>query len=146
MMDNDGMTLHFATPSYTSGTKGVQRGHVVAEPKTRRQFENMKGKLNGAWVLITGTNDGWAIDLSERANERRIDIIQKNEEISRYNDSITRINRANPAKPPIPLKEMQDAPALFDKEMNEAGILGTIQSSAVPIRALYSRNVWNMDF
>ena len=25
----DGMTLHFATPSYTSGTHGVQKGHVL---------------------------------------------------------------------------------------------------------------------
>ena len=147
MLDDDGMTLHFATPSYTSGTKGVQRGHVVAEPKTRRQFETMKGKLNGAWVLITGINDGWPIDYSERGDERRNQIIGQNEAITRYNDSITRINRANPNNPPIPLKELADAPALFFKEMVEAGILGTIQSSAVPIRALYSRaNVMNMDF
>jgi Zn-dependent M28 family amino/carboxypeptidase len=41
---------------------------------------------------------------------------------------------------------LKDAPALFYKEMIEAGILGTIQSSTVPIRALYSRNVWEMDF
>ena len=146
MLDDDGMTLHFATPSYTSGTKGVQRGHVVAEPKTRSQFERMKGRLKGAWVLITGVNDGTAIDFSERGDRNRKGIIDKNEEISRYNDSITRINRANPASPPIPLKELLDAPALFYKEMIEAGILGTVQSSAVPIRALYSRNVWQMDF
>ena len=146
MLDDDGITLHFATPSYTSGTKGVQRGHVVAEPKTRRQFETMKGRLKGAWVLISGTNDGWAIDNSARADERRKTIIEQNEEISRYNDSITRINRANPTGTPIALKELNDAPALFYKEMVEAGILGIIQSSAVPIRALYSRNVWQMDF
>ena len=146
MLDADGMTLHFATPSYTSGTKGVQRGHVVAEPKSRRQFESMKGKLKGAWVLITGTNDGWAIDLSAETDEKRKKIIEQNEEISRHNDSITRINRANPTKPPIQLKELNDAPALFYKEMIEAGILGIIQSSTVPIRALYSRNVWEMDF
>ena len=147
MLDDDGMTLHFATPSYTSGTKGVQRGHVVAEPRTRSQFENMKGKLKGAWVLISGTNDGWPIDYSERADERRKDIIAQNEKISRYNDSITRINRANPDKTPIPLKELnENTPALFYKEMVEAGILGIIQSSTVPIRALYSRNVWDMDF
>jgi len=146
MLDDDGMTLHFATPSYTSGTKGVQRGHVVAEPKTRAEFERMKGKLKGAWVLIGGTNDGLAIDISARADERRKDMISKNEGISRYNDSIARINRANPTRPPLPLKELIDTPALFYKEMIEAGILGTIQSSAVPIRALYSRNVWEMDF
>jgi len=146
MLDDDGMTLHFATPSYTSGTKGVQRGHVLAEPKTKREFDSMKGKLKGAWVLITGTSDGWAIDNSEKANEKRKEIIEKNEKISRYNDSIIRINRANPAKPPVPLKELTEAPALFYKEMIEAGILGTIQSSTVPIRALYSRDVWDMDF
>ena len=146
MLDDNGMTLHFATPSYTSGTKGVQRGHVVAEPKTRAEFERMKGRLKGAWVLITGTNDGWPVDLSERAENRRKAIIEENEGISRYNDSITRINRANPTRPPVALKELRDAPALFYSEMIEAGILGTIQSSTVPIRALYSRNVWEMDF
>jgi len=146
MLDDDGMTLHFATPSYTSGTKGIQRGHVVAEPKTRAEFERMKGKLNGAWVLITGTNDGWAIDFSARADSRRKEMIDQNEKITRYNDSISRINRSNPASPSIPLKELNDAPALFYKEMIEAGILGTIQSSAVPIRALYSRNIREMDF
>ena len=146
MLDDDGMTLHFATPSYTAGTKGVQRGHVVAEPKTRSQFENMKGKLKGAWVLISGTNSGWPVDYSERADEQRKRTIEQNEVINRYNDSITRINRANPNNPQIPLKELIDTPALFYKEMVEAGILGIIQSSTVPIRALYSRNVWDMDF
>jgi hypothetical protein len=71
MLSDEGMILHFATPSYTSGTKGVQRGHVVLEPKTRSQFDRMKGKLNGAWVLITGTNDGWPLDISELAHNRR---------------------------------------------------------------------------
>jgi len=146
MLDDNGMTLHFATPSYTSGTKGVQRGHVVAEPKTREEFERMKGKLKGAWVLLSGTNDGWAIDFSERADRWRKEVIDKNEKNSRYNDSIIRFNRANPALPPVPLKELSDVPALFYKEMIEAGILGTIQSSAVPIRALYSRNIREMDF
>jgi hypothetical protein len=147
MLDDDGMTLHFATPSYTAGTKGVQRGHVVLEPKSLRQLEAMKGKLKGAWVLISGTNDGWAIDLSPRAEDRRKEIIAKNEVISRYNDSITRINRSNRSDPPIPLKELLEAPALFYKEMIEAGILGTIQSSRVPIAALYSRQtILEMDF
>ena len=147
MLDDDGMTLHFATPSYSAGTKGVQRGHVVEEPKTRRQFEAMKGKLKGAWVLISGTNDGWPVDISARGEARRKEAIAKNEAIGRYNDSITRINRANPNNPPLPLKELENTPALFYKEMVEAGILGTIQSSTVPIRALYSRAyVMELDF
>ena len=35
MLSDNGMILHFATPSYTSGTTGVQRGHVLMEPKTK---------------------------------------------------------------------------------------------------------------
>ena len=54
MLSDNGMILHFATPSYTSGTKGVQRGHVLIEPKNRQEFESMKGALKGAWVLIGG--------------------------------------------------------------------------------------------
>ena len=145
--DKDGMTLHFATPSYTSGTKGVQRGHVVMEPKTTAQFERMKGKLKGAWVLISGTSTGWPIDFSEKADSVRKVTIIENQKIQRYNDSVQRINRANPDKKAIELKELADAPALFYKEMREAGILGIIQSAKVPITALYDRiNVMNMDF
>ncbi len=147
MLSEDGMILHFGTPSYTSGTKGVQRGHVVIEPKTRAQFERMKGKLNGAWVLISGESDGMPIDYSEYADTVRSIIIQENELIYRYNDSISRINRENPNKEPIPLKEYKDAPALFYKEMREAGILGIIQSSKVPLRLLYDRHNYKyMDF
>ena len=54
MLSDNGMQLHFATPSYTSGTKGVQRGHVLIEPKSQSEFDRMKGALNGAWVLISG--------------------------------------------------------------------------------------------
>ena len=35
LLGENAMDLHFATPSYTSGTKGVQTGHVLIEPKTR---------------------------------------------------------------------------------------------------------------
>ena len=157
MLSEDGMVLHFATPSYTSGTKGAQRGHVVAEPKTRAEFERMKGKLKGAWVLITGDNDGWPIDYSAYADTLRSQIIQENFKASQYNDSIGRINRENANKPDnrnkldsknksdnknsaeIAKKELRDSPALFYKEMRAAGILGIIQSTSVPIRALYDR-------
>ena len=36
------MTLHFATPSHTSGTKGLQRGHVLIEPQTEADFNRIK--------------------------------------------------------------------------------------------------------
>ena len=118
MMDDDGMVLHFATPSFTAGTKGRQRGHVIAEPKTKAEFENVKGKLKGAWVLISGSNTG-AIDFSTVGNEKRKAIIEENEKKR--------------------TKEAEDTPALFYKEMVEAGILGVIQSSPVPIKALSAR-------
>ena len=52
LLGENGMELHFVTPSYTAGTKGVQRGHVLQEPLTQSEFDRMKGQLKGAWVLI----------------------------------------------------------------------------------------------
>lgn len=140
MLDTDGMDLHFATPSYTSGTKGVQRGHVLIEPKTQAEFNRMKAKLNGAWVLISGTNQGWPIDWSEEGDELRAKIIAENAEIAKKNQEIRAENRRNresgEQKEMLPYNE---EPALFYKEMREAGILGIIQSTSTPIRALYDR-------
>ena len=145
--DQDGMTLHFSTPSYTAGTKGVQRGHVVMEPKTQAQFDRMKGKLKGAWVLVSGKSNGFPIDYSERGDRYRARLIEENNDIGRYNDSIRRVNRANRGGEQIPEKELRDTPALFYKEMREAGILGIIQAAPVPITALYDRaNINEMDF
>ena len=147
MLSDDGFILHFATPSYTSGTKGVQRGHVLMEPKSQAEFDRVKGKLNGAWVLITGENEGWPIDYSEYADVERGLIIEENLETTRYNDSIAKLNKTNPKKEQKPLRELKDAPALFYKQMREAGILGIIQSSKLPIRALYDRkNIEYMNF
>lgn len=150
MLGGSGQTLHFATPSYTAGTKGVQRGHVVKEPRTQAELERMKGQLKGAWVLIGGTNSGWPIDYSAKADSIRAEKIAKNAEIEKENREIMMYNRnlmANPPKAvkgkpapqPKELKELEYEPALFYKEMVEAGILGIIQSSTIPIRALYDR-------
>ncbi len=141
MLSHNGMILNFATPSYTAGTKGVQRGHVVLEPKTQREFERMKGKLKGAWVLISGQNEGWPIDFTSDGDARRAEIIARNAELEAKNDSIRRWNWQNRnnkelQKEPIPLIE---EPALFYRQMVEAGILGIIQSSKIPIRVLYDR-------
>lgn len=65
------MPLHFVTPSYTSGTKGVQRGHVLIEPRTDEEFAQMKGRLKGAWVLISGTSRGFPIDHSAAGDSLR---------------------------------------------------------------------------
>jgi len=148
MLGEEGMHLHFATPSYTSGTKGVQRGHLLPEPKTQAQFDRMKGRLKGAWVLISGKNDGFPIDYSEKADMKRDSIIAVNVEIEKKNNEIRKENRNN--REPGEQKELLpliEEPALFYNQMRGAGILGIIQSSAVPIRVMYDRkNLDSMTF
>jgi hypothetical protein len=173
MLSDEGMILHFATPSYTAGTKGVQRGHVLKEPRTQAEFDRMKGQLKGAWVLILGENDGWPIDISARADSIRDSIKVANAATELENNKIRKENRENKDKATggngdkgtrgkgdkvtggkgdkeivekelLPLNEM---PALFYKEMREAGILGIIQSSKTPIRVMYDRkNIMDMTF
>ncbi len=136
MLGQDGMVLHFATPSYTVGTKGVQRGHVLKEPLTQAEFNNMKESLKGAWVLIGGTNNGYPIDWTEKGDSVRNAAIAENIEIDRKN----REARMKGETEMIPKKY---EPAMFYRQMVDAGILGIIQSSPVPIRALYDRK--NLD-
>lgn len=143
MLSENGMDLHFATPSYTSGTKGVQRGHVLIEPKSKEEFDRMKGALRGAWVLIGGKNSGWPIDYSSRADSARAEVIAYNDSIARLNRDIMRENYSNRDKPQKELLPLKEEPALFYRQMCEAGILGVIQSAEVPIRALYDRK--NLD-
>ncbi len=143
MLSDNGMILHFATPSYTSGTKGVERGPVLIEPKTRDEFDRMKGALKGAWVLISGKNTGWPVDFSPRADSLRASIIAQNDSISKINRDIMRENRVNRGSPQKELLALKEEPALFYREMCQAGILGVIQSAGVPIRALYDRK--NLD-
>jgi hypothetical protein len=144
MISDNGMVLHFATPSYTSGTKGVQRGHVLIEPKTQAEFDRMKGAFKGAWVLISGKNDGWPVDWSAKGDSIRASV-------RAYNDSLAKSDRESrrggPGGPQPSALKLKEEPALFYKEMCDAGILGVIQSSAVPIRALYDRkNIDKMIF
>jgi hypothetical protein len=133
------MTLHFVTPSYTSGTKGLQRGPVLLEPKSRDEFNRMKGALRGAWVLVGGKSTGWAIDRSARADSTRQKIIAQNDTLRQRNAEIARQNRDKNRKDT--LFPLIDEPALFYKEMRDAGILGIIQSAPTPLVALYDRSV-----
>ena len=113
MIGGNGMSLHFATPSYTVGTKGVQRGHVLKEPLTRAEFEMMKGNLNGAWVLIGGKNDGFPIDWTEKGDSIRATVIAKNEEIDRKNREIRAFNRSLKEMPEKDVKKK----GLVEKEL-----------------------------
>ncbi len=168
LLSENGMDLHFATPSYTSGTHGVQRGQVLIEPKSQADFDKMKGALKGSWVLISGTSGGWPIDYSAEGDAARAKIILKNDSISGVNREIMAENRRvrqvaeqefqaalklNPkAVRPTPKEDTKpvpliEEPALFYKQMRDAGILGIIQSAPVPIRVLYDRkNVDKMTF
>ncbi len=149
LLSDEGMTLHFATPSYTSGPKAVQRGPVLIEPKTEAEFNNMKLRLNGAWVLISGESNGFPVDFSASADSIRDSIKAENAKIELKNNEIRRENWMNRGSN-IPEKELLpliDEPALFYNEMREAGILGIIQSAKTPIRVLYDRkNHMNMTF
>lgn len=157
MLGGDGMILHFATPSYTVGTKGVQRGHVLKEPVTQAEFERIKGKLKGAWVLIGGKNEGYPIDWTEKGDSIRNEIISRNAEIERqnreamiHNRSLRDMSEKDRKKKGLSEKEIRPyeyEPGLFYRQMVEAGILGIIQASEVPIRALYDRkNLDKMSF
>lgn len=138
MISEDGMNLHFATPAYTAGTRGKQAGHVLIEPKSRREFDRMKGLLKGAWVLLDTESDGMAINTTPAANEKRAEVIAKNEEIDRQNNEIRRWNYEHRDEP----KELipyEKSVAPFYKEMVEAGVLGFIRSAKVPLKIMYDR-------
>lgn len=153
MLGGDGMSLHFATPSYTVGTKGVQRGHVLKEPLTQAEFDRIKGQLNGAWVLIGGQNNGYPIDWTETGDSIRnaviaqnVEIEKKNREAMAHNRSLREMSEKERKKKGLVEKEIlpyKYEPALFYRQMVEAGILGIIQSTEIPIRALYDRK--NLD-
>ncbi|MFN8257427.1 MAG: M28 family peptidase [Bacteroidales bacterium] len=148
LLGENAMDLHFATPSYTAGTHGVQTGHVLTEPKNQAEFDRMKGRLKGAWVLITGKSDGWPIDFSKAADERRSKIIAENLEIEKKNNEIEEYNsKLDSSGVKKELIQLKDEPALFYRQMKESGILGIIQSAPVPLRVLYDRkNIDSMSF
>lgn len=117
MVGGEEMTLHFGTPSYTAGTKGPEKGHVVLEPKTQRDFDRVKGTLKGAWVLIDGKTNGLAIDSTPEGDANRIAKREAKEEVI----------------------------APFYREMVNAGVKGFIRYGELPLQVLYDRaNCYNL--
>lgn len=121
LVGDGGFPLRFTTPVYSAGTKGPQKGHVVIEPKTKKQFDAIKGRLKGAWVLIEADTKGKAILYDEKSNAERAKAIEESDEAK--------------------LKEMT---VPFYQELKAAGILGFIQSVDVPIFNRQNRNCWNV--
>ncbi|MBQ2193787.1 MAG: peptidase M28, partial [Bacteroidales bacterium] len=111
MLGDESLNLHFATPAYTAGTRGKQSGHVLIEPKSRRELERMKGALKGAWVLLDAESDGMAINTTPAANAKRAEVIAKNEEIDRENNEIRRWNYEHRDSEPKKLKEYEKSVA-----------------------------------
>jgi len=68
MLSEEGMILHFATPAYTAGTKGPEKGRVVIEPKDSSALERMKGQLKDSWVLTSASNRGFALNPDDTAH------------------------------------------------------------------------------
>lgn len=138
---DEAMNLHFVTPSYTSGTRGIERGHVVMNPRTEGDFNRMKHRLRGAWVLIPEKNEGWPIDKTVRGDSLRNAAKAENEAIQRYNDSLRRASFENGTKyEPKPYKTDQ---VIFYREMVDAGVRGFVRKANVPLRALYDRLLVN---
>ena len=134
MYGEENMHLHFATPSFTAGTKGPQRGHVVIEPRTQEQLNRVKHQLKGSWVLLNGHNRGWSFGYGKFWDERREKIIASNAEAAKWNREHA---GEDGEKKPID----DDTAPLFHNQMVEAGILGFVQKGTTPLTALYDRDV-----
>jgi carboxypeptidase Q len=107
--------LHFATPSYSSGTQGRQVGHAVLDPQDDGQFERMKKKLQGAWVLLDPP------EVDEEELERRKKLTPEEQDKLRE-------------------EERKETRAKM-KKLEDAGVLGVISSATIPINATYNRDV-----
>lgn len=138
---DEAMQLHFVTPSYTSGTRGIERGHVVMDPRTEADFNRMKNKLKGAWVLIPQLSEGWPIDKSAKGDSIRAAARAENAMIQHYNDSLRRASYEN--KTEYVAKPLRKDPAIFYREMIDAGVRGFVRKASVPLRALYDRPLVN---
>ncbi len=44
--------LEFTTPAWTSGTSGPVRGQVIKMPENEEQFNAVKDKIKGSWILV----------------------------------------------------------------------------------------------
>jgi hypothetical protein len=64
--------LRIATPAYTAGTKGVQRGRVALGPATLEQAQARSAEFKDKWVLIGGLSSGSGRDGEYRHQPRAI--------------------------------------------------------------------------
>jgi len=65
--------LEFTTLSWTRGTNGPVRGEVIRMPRTAEELEQIKEKMNGAWVLIPAGAPGGMRDIRGRVADQYAD-------------------------------------------------------------------------
>ncbi len=51
MVSPEKLTFEFTTPSWTEGTRGKKKGQAIYAPTTMDEFNAMKDKLKGAWLI-----------------------------------------------------------------------------------------------
>ncbi|MCF0160459.1 MAG: M20/M25/M40 family metallo-hydrolase, partial [Bacteroidaceae bacterium] len=140
MVGPESMNLHFVTPSCTSGTAGLVRGHVVIEPNSEAELNRIKGKVKGAWVLVGGKNSGWPIYLNAKEDSVRAKIKAENALIEEENQKMMAEARAKGERlDQSKMKPTKSHPGLYAHELLELGALGFIQAGDLPLRALYDR-------
>ncbi|MFN7172053.1 MAG: M28 family metallopeptidase [Fimbriimonadaceae bacterium] len=72
------MDFNYTWPAWTEGTNGLVRGPVIITPRNDEEFEGMKGRLKGAWILMPSRPDDpsytrWeASDLDNKVTEAGI--------------------------------------------------------------------------
>jgi hypothetical protein len=70
-------TLRFGTPSYTAGTKGVQRGIAVLGPANEAEAKARLAEFKNSWVLIQGESRGSARDGRKEYKPDAVSVILK---------------------------------------------------------------------
>jgi hypothetical protein len=121
MTSPETLHLHFATPSYSAGTRGRVVAPAVNEPRDDEQFGRMKTRIKGAWVLL------------KPDEEKKPDPDHKEPSYAQRQQEREETHK----------KWQQRL-----KKLGDAGALGVISSAKLPITAMYNKDVhewksWN---
>jgi hypothetical protein len=58
MVEPEQADFEFTTAAWTPGTRGLVRGEAILEPTTMAEFEKVKSKIKGAWIVSKRTGGG----------------------------------------------------------------------------------------
>jgi len=114
MTSPESMHLHFATPSYSAGTRGRVAAPAVREPENEKEFARMKKRIAGAWVLLNPEPEKKHDPSAPRPT---------------YQERLLQREKA---------QEKREARLI---KLEAAGALGVIESARVPIQAMYNKGI-----